>query len=168
MLTVHSCASWLQSCGSPGQLAAHSCDRMICAILIIVKSSTRMPPYSKKTAMTLQCQQWCHYNQESWQWMLHWIWHLATSWQGCRKLSYKMEIEVGNDATSCPRGQQFKLTMMLQVVLQVNKSSWQWCPKLPRPQRKTHRNTEMRIEDAQKYRSTIWRSTEVRFAFKLA
>ncbi len=33
---VHSCATWLQSCGSPGQLAVHSCERMFCALLIIV------------------------------------------------------------------------------------------------------------------------------------
>jgi hypothetical protein len=34
--TVHSCAAWLQSCGSPGWLALHSCERMLCALLLIV------------------------------------------------------------------------------------------------------------------------------------
>jgi hypothetical protein len=33
---VHSCAAWLQSCGSPGWLAVHSCERMLCALLFIV------------------------------------------------------------------------------------------------------------------------------------
>ncbi len=37
---VHSCATWLQSCGSPGQLAVHSCERMFCALLIKVKTSS--------------------------------------------------------------------------------------------------------------------------------
>jgi hypothetical protein len=33
---VHSCAAWLQSCGSPGRLALHSGERMFCAFLFIV------------------------------------------------------------------------------------------------------------------------------------
>jgi hypothetical protein len=31
----------LQSCGSPGRLAIHSCERMFCALLIVVKTSSR-------------------------------------------------------------------------------------------------------------------------------
>jgi hypothetical protein len=33
---VHSCAAWLQSCGSPGWLAVPSCECMLCALLFIV------------------------------------------------------------------------------------------------------------------------------------
>jgi hypothetical protein len=32
--TVHSCAAWLQSCGSPGRLAVHSCERMLLFIVL--------------------------------------------------------------------------------------------------------------------------------------
>jgi hypothetical protein len=31
---------WLQSCGSPGRLAIHSCERMFCALLIFVNTSS--------------------------------------------------------------------------------------------------------------------------------
>jgi hypothetical protein len=44
---VHSCAAWLQSCGSPGRLAVHACERMLLFMVLRLcrptKSQLRLP-----------------------------------------------------------------------------------------------------------------------------
>jgi hypothetical protein len=75
---VHSCAAWLQSCGSPGWLAAHSCERMLCALLFIVlrlcRPTLRIHSWSLQhlvTAIPFGIGICARTNTKNWKWLIY-------------------------------------------------------------------------------------------------